>query len=379
MKITKIDTLLSGKRYLFLKIHTDTDLVGIGECGAWCYQEATAACVRTMEKLLIGRNPLDIEFINTGLMRAMHFRGSIIQAAISGIDIALWDLKGKYYGVPIYELLGGKVRDKARIYVNYKGDTCEELARKAVLLKKQGYTAIRYSMGHETDEKGRGTESFTRVVKRMEKQLQAIRGAVGGDMDIAIECHRGMKPAEAIACGKILEKYNPYFYEDPIPDNPLAMERLISQVDIPVATGERFINLMEFDQLMTETKVAYIRPDLCLAGGITAGKKIAALAEAKQIYVIPHNPLGPVSTAACLQLDACIPNFEIQEYPVDSEGKCRLDEQMKEPFLFQDGFIRIPDGPGLGIELVEGIETRFLFEGLYGKFYLQDDGSIMDR
>lgn len=379
MKITGIETILVGERYLFLKVKTDTDLIGWGECGAWCYQEATAACVHAMEHHLIGLNPLDIEYINNGLMRCMHFRGSVVSAAISGIDIALWDLKGKYYNVPIYELLGGKVRNKARIYVNFKAKSPDEFAQKALELKKKGYTAIRYSIGHPEDDNKKCGETYSQIINRMEEQLKAIREAVGWNMDVAIECHRGMKPAEAIQCGKILERYRPYFYEDPIPDNMEAMIKLVDQVPIPVATGERFINLMEFDEFMTRSKVQYIRPDMCVVGGITAGKKIASIAEAKSAYVIPHNPLGPISTAACLQLDACIPNFEIQEYPINDKGECRLDREMKEPFSIKNGYIKIPDGPGLGIELIDDIETRYPFYGRYGKFVNFEDGSIVDR
>ncbi len=379
MKITKIETILAGVRYLFVKVHTDTGLVGCGECGAWCYQEATAECIHAMEHHLIGLDPLDIEYINNGLTRCMHFRGSVVSAAISGIDIALWDLKGKYYNAPIYELLGGKVRDKARIYVNFKAKTPEDFAQKALALKKQGYTAIRYSIGHPEDENGRCGETFSQVVCRMERQLAAIREAVGWEMDIAIECHRGLTPAQAIECAHALKKYRPYFYEDPIPDNMTAMTKLIDQIDLPVATGERFINLMEFDEFMHASKVQYVRPDMCVAGGITAGKKIAALAEAKSVYIIPHNPLGPISTAACLQLDACIPNFEIQEYPVDDNGHCRLDKEMKKPFEIENGYIKIPDGPGLGIELLDDIGTVFPFTGRYGKFVRHEDGSIVDR
>ena len=147
---------------------------------------------------------------------------------------------------------------------------------------------------------------------------------------------------------------------------------------IPVATGERFINPMEFDSLMTTTKVRYIRPDMCVAGGLTAGKKIAAEAEQRGVYVIPHNPLGPVSTAACLQLDAVIPNFEIQEYPM-SAGRCRLDREMKEPFRIEDGYIVLPEGPGLGIELIDDIDKIFPFQGMYGGIHLHEDGSIVDR
>ncbi len=169
MKITKIETILAGVRYLFVKVHTDAGLVGLGECGAWCYQEATAEAIHAMEHHLIGLDPMQIEYINNGLSRCMHFRGSVVAAAISGIDIALWDLKGKYFGVPIYELLGGKVRDKARIYVNFKANTPDEFAKKALELKNQGYTAIRYSMGHPQDKTGRCGESYPQIVSRMEQ------------------------------------------------------------------------------------------------------------------------------------------------------------------------------------------------------------------
>ena len=145
-----------------------------------------------------------------------------------------------------------------------------------------------------------------------------------------------------------------------------------------VATGERFINPAEFDSLMTTTDVRYIRPDMCVSGGLTAGKKIAAEAEVRGVYVIPHNPLGPVSTAACLQLDACIPNFEVQEYPM-ANGVCRLDKEMKAPFHVENGYIRLPEGPGLGIELIDDIDTVFPFQGSYGGINLHEDGSVVDR
>lgn len=187
-----------------------------------------------------------------------------------------------------------------------------------------------------------------------------------------------MRPAEAIELGRAMAPFRPHFYEDPIPDNLEAMRTVIEECVIPVATGERFINPMEFDSLMTTTKVRYIRPDMCVCGGITAGKKIAAEAEQRGVYVIPHNPLGPVSTAACLQLDAVIPNFEIQEYPM-SAGRCRLDREMKEPFRIEDGYIVLPEGPGLGIELIDDIDKIFPFQGMYGGIHLHEDGSIVDR
>ena len=378
MKITGIEPILAGGRYLFVKVHTDEGLVGQGECGAWAYQEATVSVLKQMEKMIVGQDPLRTEFIWNALSRNLHFRGSVTQSALSGIDIALWDLKGKYFQVPCYELMGGKVREKIKIYVNARARDAKGMAAEAKKLADQGFQSIRFSIGHPKDENGRCGENFTSLVTRVEGIMKAVREAVGWNVDVAIECHRGMRPAEAIELGRVLRPYRPYFYEDPIPDNLEAMRQVIRGCDIPVATGERFINPAEFDSLMTTTDVRYIRPDMCVSGGLTAGKKIAAEAEVRGVYVIPHNPLGPVSTAACLQLDACIPNFEVQEYPM-ANGVCRLDKEMKTPFHVENGYIRLPEGPGLGIELIDDIDTVFPFQGSYGGINLHEDGSVVDR
>lgn len=378
MKITGIEPILAGGRYLFVKVHTDEGLIGLGECGAWAYQEATVSVLKQMEKMIVGQDPLRTEFIWNALSRNLHFRGSVTQSAVSGIDIALWDLKGKYFQVPCYELMGGKVREKIKIYVNARAGDAKGMAAEAKKLADQGFQSIRFSIGHPKDENGRCGENFTSLVTRVEGTMKAVREAVGWNVDVAIECHRGMRPAEAIELGRVLRPYRPYFYEDPIPDNQEAMRQVIRSCDIPVATGERFINPAEFDSLMTTTDVRYIRPDMCVAGGLTAGKKIAAEAEVRGVYVIPHNPLGPVSTAACLQLDACIPNFEVQEYPM-ANGVCRLDKEMKTPFHVENGYITLPEGPGLGIELIDDIDTVFPFKGSYGGINLHEDGSIVDR
>ena len=378
MKITGIEPILAGGRYLFVKVHTDEGLIGLGECGAWAYQEATVSVLKQMEKMIVGQDPLRTEFIWNALSRNLHFRGSVTQSAVSGIDIALWDLKGKYFQIPCYELMGGKVREKIKIYVNARAGDAKGMAAEAKKLADQGFQSIRFSIGHPKDENGRCGENFTSLVTRVEGTMKAVREAVGWNVDVAIECHRGMRPAEAIELGRVLRPYRPYFYEDPIPDNLEAMRQVIRSCDIPVATGERFINPAEFDSLMTTTDVRYIRPDMCVAGGLTAGKKIAAEAEVRGVYVIPHNPLGPVSTAACLQLDACIPNFEVQEYPM-ANGVCRLDKEMKTPFHVENGYITLPEGPGLGIELIDDINTVFPFKGSYGGINLHEDGSIVDR
>lgn len=378
MKITKIEPILAGHRYLFVKVHTDSGLTGIGECGAWGYQEATAVVLKQMEKLIMGLDPMRIEFIWDALTRNLHFRGSLVQSAISGIDIALWDLKGKYFNVPCYELLGGMVREKIKIYVNARGKNSDEVAENAAKLAASGFKSIRFSLHHSKDKDGRCGDNFSEQVMQAEEMMKKVREAVGWNVDVAIECHRGFRASEAIEIGRAVKKYRPYFLEDPVPDNAEAMPEVIKQCQIPVATGERFINPMEFDTLISHSAVRYIRPDMCVAGGLTASKKIAAQAEAKGIYLIPHNPLGPVSTAACLQLDACIPNFEIQEYPMGN-GVCRLDKEMKEPFEVENGYIILPKKPGLGVELIDNIDKVFEFEGAYGGINQHEDGSIVDR
>lgn len=378
MKIESVNPVLAGKRYLFVKIITDSGIIGWGECGAWGYQRATAEAVTQISHFLVGVDPFRIEHIWNLLTRNMHFRGSIVQAAISGIDIALWDIKGKALQVPCYELLGGKVREKIRIYVNATGKSKEEVAENALILKKQGYNAIRFNVPHARNASNRSFEPYSSLVENMKDYMACVRESVGYDIDVAIEVHRGMKPAEAIESGRELAPFRPLFFEDPIPDNQEAMKYVIENCAIPVATGERFININEFDSLISHTDVRYVRPDMCVAGGITAGKKIAAIAEAKGVYLIPHNPLGPISTAACIQLDACIPNFEIQEYPMHN-NKCRLDSEMKSPFTIVDGFVIVPDGPGLGVELIDDIDKEFPFEGTFGRVTLHEDGSVVDR
>lgn len=369
---------MAGQRYLFLKLHTDKGLVGLGECGAWAYQEATALVLKQMEKLIVGMDPMRTEFIYNALSRNLHFRGSIIQSAISGIDIALWDLKGKALGVPCYELLGGKTRNKVRVYVNARGKDTDALVEAATNLVNNGYQAFRFSIGHPQNEDGTCSEAFSAVVYRVANTMERLREAVGWNVDISIECHRGLRPAEAIELGRAVRPFRPHFYEDPIPDNLEAMRTVIAACEVPVATGERFINPMEFDSLLTTSAVRYIRPDMCVAGGLTAGRKIAGEAEQRGVYVIPHNPLGPISTAACLHLDAVIPNFEIQEYPM-ANGTCRLDREMKIPFQVENGYIKVPDGPGLGIDLVDDIDKIFPFTGAYGGVHLHEDGSVVDR
>jgi len=291
--------------------------------------------------------------------RANHFTSGAITGAVSASDIALWDIKGKMYGVPVYELLGGKMRHKARIYGHVKGRTIKTLLGEAKRLKADGFTAL----GHlspllDEDESTPYYKSRADKIETAIDNVRRLREAVGPSLDLCIEIHRRLTPPEAIALGRGIEKYTPMFSEDQLhPNNFDAMAQVAEHINIPIATGERFISLYEFRTLLTRNAVQYLRPDVCLCGGITGTKKIAAIAEAHDEWIVPHNPLSPVSTAACLQIAACIPNFANQEYPSRTPGidggKALLGNDIATGLSDQiDGFLAIAEAPGIGLQLV---------------------------
>lgn len=355
MKITDVK-LIYAKHYLFVHVYTDEGIVGLGEAGNWGYLDATAACIRKFTPYLIGKDPFKAEDLMQNFYRSVYFRGSVIMSAISAIDIALWDIKGKALGVPVYQLLGGKTRDKIRVYASpmSKEFDPESLTRSYRELKEQGFTAAKIFVNGPIKSANDGRDEFFsgRIHDEVEK-VRICREAVGNDFDFVLEVHRGMTVPEAITFAQEVEQYRPMVLEDPIiPDNIDAMAEVAQKTRIPIATGERFTNLREFGMLMERRAAQYIRPDVCAVGGITTAKKICALAEAFDVQVIPHNPLGPVSTAACLQLCACIPNLGIQELP----GFCLNgieDAMVKEPLRFENGCMIIPEAPGIGVELAE--------------------------
>src|SRR5882757_9008611 len=323
MKIAKVEPLPIG-RYLYVRITTESGLVGIGESGAWGHLEASAAAIAKFGDYLVGRDARPIEHHWNVMHRAHHFTGAAITGAISAIDIALWDLKGKHLGVPIHELLGGPMRHKARLYAHVKGRNIEEPYFRAHARKMQ--------------------DAIGNVAK--------LRAAAGPDMDLCIEIHRRLTVPEAVTLARAIEPYHPMFFEDPLPPaNPDAMAWVADHIPIPIATGERYTSLHQFQTLLARRGAQFLRPCICLCGGITGGRKIAALAEAHDVQIVPHNPLSPVSLAACLQLGAAIPTLAIQEYPSatpDADGTAMLPAHDVVTGLDRpdSGFLRIPDGPG---------------------------------
>ena len=379
MKITKVESV-PVDRFLFVKIYTDEGIVGYGESGAWGFLEPSASAIDKFGRYLVGEDPLTIEHHWQYMYRFSHFRGAAIMGALSAIDIALWDIMGKYFGVPVNQLLGGKTRDRARVYYHVFGSTKEELIDGVKNAKAEGFTAV----GHLTPflDEDRELPYFKTHASKIRDAIDTVgmyRDAVGNSVDLCIEIHRRLTPAEAVVLARGIEDFHPYFYEDPIlPENFDAMGLVANNISVPIATGERLHSIHEFQMLLSRGAVQYVRPDVCLAGGITHTKKIAAIAEANYVEVVPHNPLGPVSTAACLQIAAAIPNFAIQEYPL-GELEPPKSEIVNKPLELENGFLLIPDAPGIGIEIVEGAEEKYPPIQREVNTRLHRDGSVFDQ
>ncbi|MRG73780.1 galactonate dehydratase [Alphaproteobacteria bacterium HT1-32] len=366
MKITSVKPLHIGQ-FMFVRIDTDAGIHGVGEAGAWGQTEASGAAIARFAEYLVGKDPRAIEHHWNVMHRFSYFQGLAINAGISAIDIALWDIKGKALNAPVYELLGGPTRDKVRVYGHVYGETIDDVLSECVRRKEAGFTALGH-LNPFLDEKEDATYFKSHITKMRDAidNVRRMREAVGDDVDLCIELHRRLTPAEAVVFARGVEEFTPMFLEDPIrPEGPDGMVRVADKIHIPIATGERFSTIYEFQALIARGGVEYARVDLCLCGGITGARKVAALAEAFHVQVIPHNPLSPIGLAACLQLDASIPNFAIQEYATGFEagimksGDTHLGADIVDDLpVPENGFVSIPDRPGIGIDLVEDAETR---------------------
>lgn len=391
MEITGIETHfvqsdipLSGygvNGWLLVEVETDAGVTGIGESGAWAFLEASEEAVRTFERHLIGKDPLRRDHHWQYLYRNSHFRGAALMGALSAVDVALWDIAGKHLGVPVYELLGGKSRDRVRAYVHAFGETTDEICERCAAARDMGFTAL----GHLSPllDESRDVpyfETHAELLAGATERVRRYREAVGNGVDLCIELHRRLEPHQAVALANRIERFDPYFIEDPIrPDNFDAMERVASKVTVPIATGERLHTPEEFEMLLRRDAVDYVRPDVCLAGGLTGAKKIAAVAEANYAEVVPHNPLSPISTAACVQLAAAIPNFAIQEFPFHPElGRAPNETLVETPLEHEDGYLLVPDGPGLSVELNrDALDDDF--DPREVRTRLHEDGSVVDQ
>ncbi len=379
LKIKNVKSFKLKTHCHIVQIETDTGLTGVGESGYWGFPEGTEGILKRIAKYLLGKDPLRIDHHWQYIYRNNHHRGGALHGALSAIDIALWDIKGKYYNAPVWQLLGGKCREKVRVYMHIRGASDDELVKDAEAKVKQGFTAVRFSPFVPEAQKLSHSALLATTVNR----VKAVREAVGDAVDVLIDVHNRLTPDDAIVLGRELVPYRLLFVEDPTKqDTAEAMAYVAAHCPVPVATGERLHTIFEFKDFLHRRACAYVRPDICLAGGITQTKKIAALAEAYQVGVVPHNPLSPLSTAACVQIDACTPNCVIQEYTGDGSlpGQAWKREVVDAPLRLKNGYLIVPEKPGIGIMLDErGVEQNLAtFTDRPLETPLHEDGSVAD-
>ena len=352
MKIQKIHTYLVRPRWGFVEIETSDGLTGWGEAVLEGHTATVMACVKEMEEYLLGKDPERIEEIWTTLYRAgFHRGGGVMMSAISGIDQALWDIKGKRYGVPVYQLMGGACRDRMRVYSWVGGDRPHDVAMDAKKKQEEGFTAIKMNATEELQ--------FIDTYEKLDQVLErvaAIREKCGKYFGIAIDFHGRVHKPMAKILAKKLEEFDPMFIEEPVLcENMEEFKNIAAACNIPIATGERLFSKWDFKRLFHAGGVDIVQPDLSHAGGLTEVRKIAAMAEAYDIALAPHCPLGPIALASCLNVDAVSYNAVIQEQSMGihyNVGKSVLDYvKNKEDFQFVDGYATLPKRPGLGVEV----------------------------
>ena len=378
MKIAKIEQFFPRQRMRLVKITTDNGIVGWGETTLEGKPKSTWAAVEELAEYFVGKDPLRIEHHWQHVYRSAFFRGgNVLMSALSGIDQALWDIAGKYYDVPAYMLLGGAVRDRIRVYAHWgiHGQTDEALAaarERLDMLLAKGYTAFKTGPGGTW----RAHEPPARI-DAFVKDAYTMREWVGDEVELCFDFHGKMTPGLAIeVCGQ-LAGMRPMFVEEPIPqENVDALKEVSDHVPFPIATGERLLSRWEFREIFEKQAVSYIQPDGSHAGGITELKKIANMAEVYYIHIMPHCAIGPVAFAACMQVDAVVPNFLVQEQVDEGLGEGLLVE----PWQVVDGHIELPTKPGLGFDLIESeVEKTIEYtEELGGELYYENDGSVAD-
>lgn len=354
MKITRLTTYTVPPRWLFLKIETDEGIVGWGEPIVEGRAESVAAAVAELGDYLVGKDPRLVEDHWSVLYRAGFYRGGPIHmSALAGIDQALWDIKGKALGVPVHALLGGQVRDRIRVYSWIGGDRPADTARAAQEVVARGFTAVKMNGTEELQF----VDSYAKIDAAV-ANVAAVREAVGPDIGIGVDFHGRVHKPMAKILAKALEPYRLMFIEEPVlSENAEALRDIREHTSIPIALGERLYSRWDFKRVLHDGFVDIIQPDPSHSGGITETRKIAAMAEAYDVAVALHCPLGPIALAANLQLDAVSYNAFIQEQSLGihyNESNDILDYLARpEVFAYRDGYVDIPQGPGLGIEINE--------------------------
>jgi galactonate dehydratase len=380
-RVTDYELFEVPPRWLFLRVETSDGRVGWGEPVVEGRAHTVRAAVEeVMDTVVLGEDPAPVEDHWQAMYRGAFYRGGpVLMSAIAGVDQALWDLRGKAFDAPAYELLGGPVRDRVRVYQWVGGDRPAEVGDAAAEKVDQGFTALKMN----------ATPEFRRVenpeaVEAAVDRIREVRDRVGSSVDIGVDFHGRVAKSMAKRLAAALEPYEPMFVEEPVlPDNNEALAAVAAHTSTPIATGERMYSRWDFKQLFEQGAVDVIQPDLSHAGGITEVKKIADMAEAYDVALAPHCPLGPIALASCVQVDAAAPNALIQEQSLDihyNEGSDVLD-YLADPsvFEFEDGYVDLPEGPGLGVEVDEDVVVdRAGDVDWHSPVWRHDDGSVAE-
>ncbi|MDP9882956.1 galactonate dehydratase [Sinomonas atrocyanea] len=380
MEIARIETFLVPPRWLFVRIETDTGIVGWGEATCEGRSETVRTAVDQLSELLLGQDPLRIEDHWQVLTKGSFYRGGpILASAVAGLDQALWDIAGKHFGAPVHQLLGGPVRDRVRVYGWVGGDEPNEVAEAIAAQVEAGLTAVKMNASGRMSANGSVGE-LDGVVRR----VAAAREVLGPDRDVAVDFHGRFTLATARRAASLLGDLHPFFLEEPVvPENSHLIGRMVESTTIPIATGERLYSRQEFLPVL-QAGIAVAQPDLSHAGGITEVRKIAALAETFDVQLAPHCPLGPIALAACLQVGFSTPNYLIQEQSIGihyNRGAEVLDYVVDTgPLAFVDGCIERLTGPGLGIEVDEAAvrDADRLGHAWRGPVWRHADGSFAE-
>ena len=381
MKIRSIELFKVPPRWLFLKMTTESGLVGWGEPVVEGRADTVAACVREMSEALIGKSAEEIEDTFQMLYRTGFYRGGpVLTSALSGIEQAMWDIKGKAHGMSVYQMLGGKCRDRIQVYRWIGGDHPRDTAAAAKEALSQGYYAVKMNGTDELkwiDDHKKLDETVDRVA--------AIREAVGDQLGIAVDFHGRVHKTMARLLMKKLEEYDLMFVEEPVlTENEDEFLEFSRTVNIPIATGERNFTRWGFKRMLTRGGVDILQPDVSHCGGILEMRKIAAMAEAFDVAVAPHCPLGPIALAACLQVDFCTPNAFIQEQSLNIHYNAGYDllKYMENPevFRYRDGYVDLMTEPGLGIRVDEAYVRQMAQEGhnWHNPIWRDSDGVIAE-
>jgi L-alanine-DL-glutamate epimerase-like enolase superfamily enzyme len=362
VKITDIEAIPVSAGYAYdyavivVLVRTDEGLTGIGEASLAGKGRGVLGVLDHFRDLLVGQEAGRIEHCWSEMVHGTFWStGQVVMSAVAGIDLALWDLKGKRLGVPVYDLLGGPTRDRVRVYRHLRGDTAEALVEDALRWKEQGYTALRYCPLAALDAASMRAWDPQRSIVATIKGTEALRLALGDEIDLLIDVHTMFGPAESAYLGHALEPYRLFFYEDPIrPFSPESLRLVREKVNLPIATGEQLSHKWEFRPLIEQELIDYLRIDMVHAGGITEAKKILAAAEIHSQRSALHHASSPINGAACLHVDAAIPNFGIQEW-MEVEGLYQLFPNAPRA---SQGYVVPPAGPGLGLEFDEAEARR---------------------